>query len=192
VGLQRVAFGLAKDVPLYRQLTVQGLSLLLNANIDVGLKHCLSMAYHDDPHVRTVFIHVFSQVLGADEPREDASVKTGEAEDASNDMEVTSKAETEQEHEDKDEDREKVHEEKKKRFEIADRGAEGQIQPSRLCEVRFWFLHVRSGCVDIGGMASADGSRPECEFTVFAHVVYANWRDSDYDRDGNVQCMPCA
>ncbi|KAG8696350.1 Ras GTPase activating protein ira2 [Ceratobasidium sp. 394] len=137
---QRVAFGLAKDVPLYRQLTVQGLSLLLDANMDVGLKYCLSMAYHDDPHVRTVFIHVFSQVLGADSPEEETA-KSGEGEAATAEGETGSRSGTEQEtvreqeREEKDEDREKVHEEKKKRFKIADRKSEGQVQPSRLCEM---------------------------------------------------------
>ncbi|KAG8745587.1 Ras GTPase activating protein ira2 [Ceratobasidium sp. 414] len=141
---KRVAFGLAKDVPLYRQLTVQGLSLLLDANMDVGLKYCLSMAYHDDPHVRTVFIHVFSQVLGAD-PQEEETAKPGEAETATIEDEAGSRAGTEQGHgheptpeqeqEDKEEDSGKVHEEKKKRFKIADRKSEGQVQPSRLCDI---------------------------------------------------------
>ncbi|QRV73161.1 GTPase-activating protein [Ceratobasidium sp. AG-Ba] len=133
---QRVAFGLAKDVPMYRQLTVQGLSLLLDANMDVGLKHCLSMAYHDDPHVRTVFIHVFSQVLGAD-PRDNEGVKSTDNETTTADIETKSRAGTEQSHEqeEKEDDPEKIHEEKKKRFQIADRKSEGQIQPSRLCEM---------------------------------------------------------
>ncbi|KAG8749958.1 Ras GTPase activating protein ira2, partial [Ceratobasidium sp. 428] len=142
---QRVAFGLAKDVPLYRQLTVQGLSLLLDANMDVGLKYCLSMAYHDDPQVRTVFIHVFSQVLGADPPEEEAAGKPGEVEPATTESETKSRSgtehshgheqEPEQEQDDKDEDREKTHDEKKKRFQIADRKSEGQVQPSRLCDM---------------------------------------------------------
>ncbi|KAG9100039.1 Ras GTPase activating protein ira2, partial [Ceratobasidium sp. 370] len=141
---QRVAFGLAKDVPLYRQLTVQGLSLLLDANMDVGLKYCLSMAYHDDPHVRTVFIHVFSQVLGAD-PQEDEAAKPGGSDTTTIEGEAGSRAGTEQGHdhepspeqeqEDKEEGRGKVHAEKKKRFRIADRKSEGQMQPSRLCEM---------------------------------------------------------
>lgn len=133
-----MAFGLAKDVPLYRQLAVQGLSLLLDANMDVGLKHCLSMAYHEDPHVRTVFIHVFSQVLG-EEPHEDAPEKADEADPADEDgteIDGKSKSGSENANDRKDEGDDKdQEEEKRKRFKIADRRSEGQIQPSRLCEV---------------------------------------------------------
>lgn len=139
---QRVAFGLVKEVPTYRQLAIQGLSLLLDANMDVGLKHCLSMAYHDDPHVRTVFIHVFSQVLGADPPDDEPDKPSETPEDGdvvdehAEKADAKSKAETEQEPEEKDEDREKEREgRRKRRFQIEDRKAEGQVQPSRLCEM---------------------------------------------------------
>ncbi|KAJ1309139.1 hypothetical protein OPQ81_004812 [Rhizoctonia solani] len=141
---QRVAFGLAKDVPMYRQLAIQGLSLLLDANMDVGLKHCLSMAYHDDPHVRAIFIHVFSQVLGT-EPADNEN----EGEGAENQSEAPDdngdKAEVKMDQEPDDKEKEKEKKEKeeerengirrKKRFQITDPQAEGQVQPSRLCEI---------------------------------------------------------
>ncbi|CAE6422943.1 unnamed protein product [Rhizoctonia solani] len=148
---QRVAFGLAKDVPLYRQLAIQGLSLLLDANMDVGLKHCLSMAYHDDPHVRAVFIHVFSQVLGV-EPTGDDNEGEGVENHSEAPDENGDKAEVKIDHEPEDKEKEKEKEKakdkekdeeqdgesimkRKKRFQIMDRTAEGQVQPSRLCEI---------------------------------------------------------
>lgn len=39
------------------------LSNLLAANIDVGLKHCLSMGYHEDPLYRSAFIQIMSNLL---------------------------------------------------------------------------------------------------------------------------------
>lgn len=95
------------------------------------------MAYHEDPHVRTVFIHVFSQVLG-EEPHEDAPEKAGEADladEEGTEVEVKSKAGTENENDKKHENNEENQDEKRKRFKIADRKSEGQVQPSRLCEV---------------------------------------------------------
>ncbi|KEP55513.1 RasGAP domain protein [Rhizoctonia solani 123E] len=147
---QRVAFGLAKDVPMYRQLAIEGLSLLLDANMDVGLKHCLSMAYHDDPHVRAVFIHVFSQVLGSDPPEEnegdgaenqsETPDETGDKAEAKLEHEPEGKKEKQKEDKDKDKDEDQEREQegrvkRKRRFEITNRKAEGQVQPSRLCEI---------------------------------------------------------
>ncbi|KAG9123617.1 Ras GTPase activating protein ira2 [Ceratobasidium sp. 392] len=90
------------------------------------------------------FVRVVKQFLGADPP-EDEATKPGEPEAATSESETKSRTGTEQSHghepeaeqeqEDKDEDREKVHEEKKRRFQIADRKSEGQVQPSRLCEM---------------------------------------------------------
>ncbi|ELU45404.1 RasGAP domain-containing protein [Rhizoctonia solani AG-1 IA] len=145
---QRVAFGLAKDVPMYRQLAIRGLSLLLDANMDVGLKHCLSMAYHDDPNVRAIFIHVFSQVLGTEPTDEDNE----EGEDGENQSEVPEdnggKAEVkiDPEPEDKGNGKEKGKDKdeeqdgasvmkRRKRFQIMNHASEGQVQPSRLCEI---------------------------------------------------------
>ncbi|KAF8681504.1 GTPase-activator protein for Ras-like GTPases [Rhizoctonia solani] len=145
---QRVAFGLAKDVPMYRQLAIRGLSLLLDANMDVGLKHCLSMAYHDDPNVRAIFIHVFSQVLGTEPTDEDNE----EGEDGENQGEVPEdnggKAEVkiDPEPEDKGNGKEKGKDKdeeqdgasvmkRRKRFQIMNHASEGQVQPSRLCEI---------------------------------------------------------
>ncbi|CAE6527674.1 unnamed protein product, partial [Rhizoctonia solani] len=166
---QRVAFGLAKDVPMYRQLAIEGLSLLLDANMDVGLKHCLSMAYHDDPQVRAIFIHVFSQVLGAEPPEEtegegaenqsevpDENVDKAEVKidpdpegkkekekekETEKGTEKEKEKETEKEKEkEKDEDQEREREretvvKRKRRFEITNNRTEGQVQPSRLCEI---------------------------------------------------------
>ena len=39
------------------------LSNLLASNIDVGLKHCLSLGYHADPSCRSAFIHIMSNLL---------------------------------------------------------------------------------------------------------------------------------
>lgn len=39
------------------------LSNLLAANIDVGLKHCLALGYHEDPLFRSAFIQVMSRLL---------------------------------------------------------------------------------------------------------------------------------
>ncbi|CAE6451306.1 unnamed protein product [Rhizoctonia solani] len=136
---QRVAFGLAKDVPLYRQLAIQGLSLLLDANMDVGLKHCLSMAYHDDPHVRAIFIHVFSQVLGTEPGDTEGEGGENQSETPDENGDKT-EVKIDQEPEDKEKAKEKdKYEEsvirRKRRFEITDRKSEGQVQPSRLCEI---------------------------------------------------------
>lgn len=38
--------------------TILALSNLLSANLEVGLKHCLAMAYHEDPKTRTAFAQV--------------------------------------------------------------------------------------------------------------------------------------
>jgi hypothetical protein len=134
---------------MYRQLAIQGLSLLLDSNMDVGLKHCLSMAYSDDPHVRAVFIHVFSQVLGVESTDDDnegeGAENHSEAPDENGDKtevkidqepEYREKAKEKAKEKDKDEEHDQGSATKrKKRFQIMDRATEGQVQPSRLCEV---------------------------------------------------------
>ncbi|KAH7343309.1 hypothetical protein B0J17DRAFT_171910 [Rhizoctonia solani] len=139
---QRVAFGLAKDVPIYRQLAIQGLSLLLDANMDVGLKHCLSMAYHDDPDVRSIFIYVFSEVLGTEPPDEEDDEGAENQSEAPDENGEKAEVRLEQEPEDKEKAKVKYEErerengiKRKRRFQIMDRKAEGQVQPSRLCEI---------------------------------------------------------
>jgi neurofibromin 1 len=44
-------------------LAISALSNLLSANIDVGLKHCLSLGYHDDPALRTAFMQLLANIL---------------------------------------------------------------------------------------------------------------------------------
>ncbi|KAG8959528.1 Ras GTPase activating protein ira2 [Tulasnella sp. 419] len=52
-----------KDQLALRELIISGLTNLLSANMEAGLKHCLPMGYNDDPRIRRIFIHVFSRVL---------------------------------------------------------------------------------------------------------------------------------
>ncbi|OCF79181.1 neurofibromin 1 [Kwoniella mangroviensis CBS 8886] len=44
-------------------LAILALSNLLSANIDVGLKHCLSLGYHEDPVLRTAFMQLITNTL---------------------------------------------------------------------------------------------------------------------------------
>ncbi|OXB36317.1 neurofibromin 1 [Cryptococcus neoformans] len=44
-------------------LAILALSNLLSANIDVGLKHCLALGYHEDPTLRTVFMQLLINIL---------------------------------------------------------------------------------------------------------------------------------
>lgn len=44
-------------------LAITTLSHLLSANLDVGLKHCLAMGYHEDTITRTAFMQVLSATL---------------------------------------------------------------------------------------------------------------------------------
>ncbi|WVW79391.1 hypothetical protein I302_101360 [Kwoniella bestiolae CBS 10118] len=44
-------------------LAILALSNLLSANIDVGLKHCLSLGYHEDPVLRTAFMQLMTNTL---------------------------------------------------------------------------------------------------------------------------------
>ena len=42
---------------------MQGLFNLLNANVDVGLKHCLALGYHQDPMLRRAFLQLLISLL---------------------------------------------------------------------------------------------------------------------------------
>lgn len=44
-------------------LAITILSNLLSANIDVGLKHSLSIGYHENPDIRTAFVRVLYNIL---------------------------------------------------------------------------------------------------------------------------------
>ncbi|WVQ63868.1 uncharacterized protein L199_002024 [Kwoniella botswanensis] len=44
-------------------LAILALSNLLSANVDVGLKHCLSLGYHEDPVLRTAFMQLITYTL---------------------------------------------------------------------------------------------------------------------------------
>ncbi|ODN95826.1 neurofibromin 1 [Cryptococcus wingfieldii CBS 7118] len=52
--------GTQEDAPT---LAILALSNLLSSNIDVGLKHCLALGYHDDPALRTVFMQLLTNIL---------------------------------------------------------------------------------------------------------------------------------
>ncbi|KAH7887502.1 hypothetical protein F5I97DRAFT_2056906 [Phlebopus sp. FC_14] len=47
-----------------RDLVITGLSHLVMANSEYGVKHCISSAYDQDVRKRTIFVHVFARVLG--------------------------------------------------------------------------------------------------------------------------------
>ncbi|WOO81456.1 Neurofibromin [Vanrija pseudolonga] len=61
----------------YPALAIQVLSNLLSANIDVGLKHCLTLGYHDDPTIRTAFMQLISNILQQDTRFGGLATKTG-------------------------------------------------------------------------------------------------------------------
>lgn len=44
-------------------LAIKALSNLLSANIDIGLRHCLSIGYNEDTLIRTAFVKVLCNVL---------------------------------------------------------------------------------------------------------------------------------
>ena len=44
-------------------LAILVLSNLLSANIDVGLKHCLTLGYHEEPNIRTAFMRLLANIL---------------------------------------------------------------------------------------------------------------------------------
>ncbi|KAF8559154.1 hypothetical protein OG21DRAFT_1570167 [Imleria badia] len=47
-----------------RELVITGLSHLVIANSENGVKHCIALAYDSDVKKRTIFVHVFARVLG--------------------------------------------------------------------------------------------------------------------------------
>ena len=51
------------DSTLMAELAITILSNLLSANIDVGLKHSLSIGYHENPEIRTAFVRVLYNIL---------------------------------------------------------------------------------------------------------------------------------
>ncbi|KAG9015978.1 Ras GTPase activating protein ira2 [Tulasnella sp. 427] len=52
-----------KDQNALRELIIAGLTNLLAANMEAGLKHYLPMVYNDDHRTRRIFVHVFARVL---------------------------------------------------------------------------------------------------------------------------------
>ncbi|KIO22012.1 hypothetical protein M407DRAFT_28426 [Tulasnella calospora MUT 4182] len=52
-----------KDQHALRELIISGLTNLLSANMEAGLKHYLPMGYNEDPRTRRIFVHVFARVL---------------------------------------------------------------------------------------------------------------------------------
>lgn len=51
------------DAATNPELAITALSNLLSANIDVGLKHSLSIGYHEDMDIRTAFVKVLCNIL---------------------------------------------------------------------------------------------------------------------------------
>ncbi|KAI9744970.1 MAG: Ras GTPase activating protein ira2, partial [Claussenomyces sp. TS43310] len=54
---------LRDDPVTIHELAISALSNLLSANIDVGLKHSLSIGYHEDLKIRTAFVRVLCNIL---------------------------------------------------------------------------------------------------------------------------------
>lgn len=59
----RTTSGFPKDQGNIRELAITGISNMLMANMDIGLKHCLIYGYHDDPRLRGTFLLIFTRVL---------------------------------------------------------------------------------------------------------------------------------
>jgi neurofibromin 1 len=55
--------GAKDDNPSVADLAITILSNLLSANIDVGLKHSLSIGYHENVEIRTAFVRVLYNIL---------------------------------------------------------------------------------------------------------------------------------
>lgn len=51
------------DSESFKELSIQALSNLLSANVDVGLKFSLEIGYHDSLETRTAFMHVLTNIL---------------------------------------------------------------------------------------------------------------------------------
>lgn len=47
----------------YPALAILVLSNLLSANVDVGLRHCLALGYHEDSAIRTAFMQLITNIL---------------------------------------------------------------------------------------------------------------------------------
>jgi len=54
---------LTKEHGNIRELAIAGISNMLMANMDIGLKHCLVYGYHDDSRLRGTFLLIFTRVL---------------------------------------------------------------------------------------------------------------------------------
>lgn len=54
---------LADKVPLIRSQTILGLSYMLIANVDVGLRVAISLGYHEDLGLRLAFLEIFKNIL---------------------------------------------------------------------------------------------------------------------------------
>ncbi|ORZ22469.1 hypothetical protein BCR42DRAFT_406243 [Absidia repens] len=52
------------DLVTLKENTIMAISNLLSANVDIGLRHTLTLgAYHEDPQIRTAFIRVLTNIL---------------------------------------------------------------------------------------------------------------------------------
>ncbi|CAJ0757831.1 14704_t:CDS:2, partial [Entrophospora sp. SA101] len=52
-----------KDLGPLKDYAILALSNLLSANVDSGLKHSLSMGYHEDTKTKTAFMQVLTNIL---------------------------------------------------------------------------------------------------------------------------------
>lgn len=59
----RLGGTLTKDQGNIREQAIAGISNMLMANMDIGLKHCLIYGYHDDSKLRGTFLLIFTRVL---------------------------------------------------------------------------------------------------------------------------------
>ncbi|TCD61394.1 Ras GTPase activating protein ira2 [Steccherinum ochraceum] len=62
--------------PEHRELIIQGLTSLVTANTEFGVKHCLPKAFGVDPLKQVLYAHVFARVLGKGiklNPKEDTT-----------------------------------------------------------------------------------------------------------------------
>lgn len=53
----------AKENTVLWERSVQGITNLLEANMQSGFIHCLRLSYHDDARIRAIFLGIFTKAL---------------------------------------------------------------------------------------------------------------------------------
>lgn len=53
----------SRDEPHIRELVVAGVVNMLQANTDAGSKHCLSLGFDNDIHLRVMFCQIWARAL---------------------------------------------------------------------------------------------------------------------------------